>query len=90
MTTITSSLPPIYSQTVSGPVTASTPITLPASGTYTVVSGVTSLNIYLNGQKLIYSVDYNTSGSGPNYTAFVLTQNIVTGDVLELREERNT
>lgn len=103
MTLITSTLPPIYDQTVTivisggdgtdtvdGPISASTPLTLPASGTYTVVSGVTSLNIYLNGQKLEYSNDWNTSGSGPNYTDFVMTQDLVVDDVLELLEERDT
>lgn len=103
MQTITNSLPPIYDETitivtsggdgtdtVNGPVSASTVLTLPASGIYTVVSSVTSLNIYLNGQKLEFSYDWNTSGSGPNYTAFTLTQGLVVGDILELLEERDT
>lgn len=96
------SLPAIYDQAITvvasgaganqinGPVTAGTAITLPSSGTYTVSSGVTSLSIYLNGNRLDYVFDWNTSGSGPNYTQFQLTFDLVVGDRLDLRAERNT
>jgi len=90
---------PIYDQSISvvssgtppgsvtGPVTIGTALTLPASGTYQISSGVVSMNIYLNGDRLEYGIDWNTSGSGPNFTAFVLTLGLVVGDRLDLRVE---
>ncbi|CAB4125806.1 hypothetical protein UFOVP53_236 [uncultured Caudovirales phage] len=83
---------PIYNQsyTVAAPLTTGSPLTLPSSGSYTVTSGVTSLNIFLNGQKLIHTIDWNTSGAGPTYTAVVFTFDSLVGDIVEFREERNT
>jgi hypothetical protein len=81
---VTSGTPP---SSLTGPVSASTAITLPASGTYQINSGVVSINIYLNGDRLEYNIDWNTSGSGPNYTAFTLTFGLVVGDRLDLRVE---
>ena len=70
--------------TVNGPVPASTPLTLPASGTYGLSGSIPSLTIFLNGQKLEYVTDWNTSGSGPAYSQFTATQDLQIGDVLEL------
>src|SRR5271166_4432005 len=92
MTAIVASLPLIYdntitivssggngSTTLNGPITSSTAITLPSSGTYTLnTNSVPNLQIYLNGQRLEESgFDWNTSGSGPSYTAFSLTFGLV-------------
>jgi hypothetical protein len=102
MTAITASLPSIYDQSISivssgtppgsltGPVAASTAITLPASGIYTVASSVANMDIYLNGDRLEYNIDWNTSGSGPNFTAFTLVFGLVVGDRLDLRIDRNS
>jgi hypothetical protein len=48
---------------------------------------VVSVNIYLNGDRLEYGIDWNTSGAGPNYTAFTLIFGLVVGDRLDLRVE---
>ena len=72
---------------LTGPVAPSTAITLPASGAYTINSSVVSMNIYLNGDRLEYNIDWNTSGSGPNFTAFTLIFGLVVGDRLDLRIE---
>lgn len=87
-----SSAPPIYNESysVGSTLTTGSPLTLPNSGAYTVVSSVTSLNIFLNGQKLIFTTDWNTNGAGPNYTAVSFTFDLLTGDVVEFREERDT
>lgn len=103
MTAITAAFPSIYDQTITivssgasppgsltGPISSSTPITLPASGTYTVVSSVPNMNIFLNGNRLEYSLDWTSSGAGPNFTAFQLNFQLVVGDVLDLRTERNS
>lgn len=83
---------PIYSESYSvvSTLTTGSPLTLPNSGIYTVASGVTSLNTYLNGQRLIFATDWNTSGAGPNYTAVSFTFDLLSGDVVEFREERDT
>lgn len=90
---------PVYDQSISivssgtppssltGPVIAGTVITLPASGTYQINSSVVTMNIYLNGDRLEYNIDWNTSGSGPSFTAFTLTFGLVVGDRLDLRVE---
>lgn len=96
-----SSSSPIYDQSIAivtsggngstslnAPVTAGTPITLPAGGTYTVTSGVPNINIYINGSRTEYIYDWATSGSGPNYTAFQLTFDLAVGDRIDLRAER--
>lgn len=75
---------------LTGPVSAGTPITLPSSGVYTIASGVSNMNIFLNGDRLENVYDWLTSGSGPNYTAFTLTFDLVTGDRLDIRIERNS
>lgn len=74
---------------LNGPITTGTGVTLPASGTYTVTSGIPNMNIYLNGDRLEYIYDWSTSGSGPNYTAIQLTFDLVAGDRLDFRSERN-
>jgi hypothetical protein len=76
--------------TVNGPVSSGTALTLPASGVYTVLSAVPNMNIYLNGDRLEYLLDWNTSGAGPNFTAFTLTFGLVAGDRLDLRTERSS
>lgn len=83
---------PIYNESYSvvSTLTTGSPLTLPSSGIYTVASGVTSLNLYLNGQRLIFATDWNTNGAGPNYTAVSFTFDLLSGDVVEFREERDT
>lgn len=83
---------PIYNESysVGSTITTGTPLTIPNSGVYTVTSGVTALNVFLNGQKLIFTTDWNTSGAGPNYTAVSFTFDLLSGDVVEFREERDT
>ena len=75
---------------LNAPVAAATAITLPGSGTYTLdVNSIPNMNIFFNGQRLEYGVDWNTSGSGPNYTAFTLNFGLVATDRLDLRTERS-
>lgn len=87
-----SSTTAIYDQssTIVAPLTTGSPLTLPSGGTYTILSGVTSLNLFLNGQKLIYLTDWNLSGSGPNYTAVVFTFDLIVNDIIEFSQERPT
>jgi hypothetical protein len=73
-----------------GPITSGTPITLPASGSYTVASSVTALNVFLNGMKLDYILDWSVSGAGPTYTALSFLFDLVVTDKIELRYERAT
>lgn len=82
----------IYDQsaTIGAPLTTGSPLTLPSSGSYTVSNGVTSLNVFLNGQKLIYTTDWNTNGAGPTYTAVVFTFDLLVNDIVEFRQERPT
>ena len=75
---------------LNGPISASTPITLPSSGSYTVSSSIPNLNIHLNGDRLEYSFDWNTSGSGPNFTAVTFTFTIAVGDRIDFRTERSS
>jgi hypothetical protein len=96
-------LPLIYDKTVSivasggsapnslnGPVSSGTAITLPGSQTYTLNSNsVPNLQIKLNGQWLEYTTDWATSGTTP-FSAFTLTLTLQVGDLLELRIERNS
>ena len=102
--TFTVSLPLIYDQsvtlvasggngstTITGALSANTPITLPASGTYTLnANSVPNLDVFLNGQRLDYSFDWATSGSGPNFTAFSIGIALVVGDRLDLRIDRSS
>lgn len=97
-------LPLIYDQTISvvssggngsttlnGPINSGTAITLPSSETYTInTNSVANLQLRLNGQWLEQIYDWNTSGSGPSYSAIQLTIGLVVGDVLEFRIERNS
>lgn len=101
MTPITAAQPAIYDQSVAivatgavppasvtGPVNSGTALTLPASGVYTVSSSVPNMNVFLNGDRLEYLIDWQTQGSGPNFTQFALTFGLVAGDRLDLRIER--
>ena len=101
--TVTVSLPAIYDEAIeivasgatpptslNGPVTTGTAITLPYSETYTVSSGVSNMNVMLNGQYLEYVYDWSTAGSGPNYSQLQLTFDLEVSDLLELRIERNS
>jgi hypothetical protein len=102
--TITTSLPLIYDQTVSvvssggtppssinGPISAGTAVTLPGSETYTLnTNSVANLQIYLNGDRLEQTLDWTTSGSGPNYTAVQFTFQLNALDVLVFRIERSS
>ncbi len=104
MTAITASLPLIYDQSVTvvvsgasppsslnGPVTSGTAITLPASGSYTLnANSVPNLQVYLNGDRTESTIDWNTSGSGPTFTAITFTFNLVAGDRVDLRIERGS
>lgn len=75
---------------LTGPVTAGTSITLPSSGSYTLnVNSIANIQIYLNGDRLEQVFDWSTAGSGPNYTAFQLTFDLVVGDRLDIRSERS-
>lgn len=102
MTAITASLPLIYDQSITvvasgaganqinGPVSASTAITLPASGTYTLnANSVPNISIYLNGDRLEYTFDWNTVGSTA-FTQFSLVFGLVVGDRLDIRAERSS
>jgi hypothetical protein len=74
---------------INGPVSSGTPITLPASGTYTLnANSIANINIYLNGDRMEQTFDWTTSGAGPNYTAFQFTFILVVGDRLDIRAER--
>lgn len=75
---------------LNGPVTTGTAITLPSSGVYTLNGGVPNLQVYLNGDRLETTYDWNTSGSGPNYTAIAMTFDLVAGDRLDFRIERSS
>ena len=67
-----------------GPITAGTAITLPSSQTYT----SSELNIHLNGQRLEVVLDYTYVGSIPR-TQILCTQDLIVGDVLSFKIERN-
>ncbi len=76
---------PIYdsvSELIS-PITAGTNITLPASGKYV----GDELEVYLNGQRLEKVEDYNYVGVAPR-TQITMTQNLVAGDVIRFRVDR--
>lgn len=102
MTAITASLPLIYDQsvtivtsggngstTLNGPITSGTAVTLPASGSYTLnANSVPNLQVYLNGDRTEITIDWNTSGGGPTYTAVVFTFNLVVGDRVDFVVER--
>lgn len=76
---------------INGPVTTGTAITLPSSGSYTLnANSVANLNVYLNGDRLEQTFDWNTSGAGPTFTAISLTFNLVVGDRIDFRAERTS
>lgn len=75
--------------TLNAPIVAGTPVTLPNSGTYTVVSGVTNLHVELNGIDLTYLLDFSTSGTTP-FTSVSFTFALAALDVIKFRTERNT
>lgn len=78
------------STTLNGPITAGTAITLPGSGTYTLNgSSIPNLEVFLNGQRQESVFDWNTSGSGPNYTAISFTYGLIAGDRIDFRIERS-
>jgi hypothetical protein len=79
------------STTLNGPISSGTAITLPRSGVYTLnTNSVPNLNVYLNGERLESTIDWNTSGSGPNFTAIQMTFQLVVGDRLDFRMERTS
>lgn len=102
--TISASLPLIYDQsvtivssggngstTINGPVTSGTAITLPASGSYTLnTNSVANVQVYLNGDRLEQTFDWNTSGGGPTYTAVSFTFNLQVGDRVDFRIDRSS
>lgn len=77
----------IYDQTFTtgAPVIAGTAITLPLSGTYN--DG--ELEVYLNGQRLEVTVDYNSVGAGPVRTQITLVEDLATTDRLRFRTDRD-
>lgn len=86
------SFPAIYDQTVTinSKLTTGSSLSLPLSGTFTVSSGVSSLNVFLNGQKLILGSDFSGVGAGPSYTSVQFTFDLNITDVLEFKKERAT
>ncbi len=75
---------------VTGPITAGTAITLPSSGSYTLnINSIANISVYLNGLKLEQILDWTTSGAGPTYTAIQFTFQLVVGDIIDIRSERN-
>lgn len=72
----------IYDQryAVSGPITAGIPVTLPASQTYS----NSELQIYLNGDRLEATYDYNYVGSIPR-TQVTFTFALVSNDAVDFR-----
>jgi len=79
------------STTLNGPITSGTAITLPSSGSYTLnANSVANLNVYLNGDRTEMTLDWNTSGAGPTYTAVSFTFNLVVGDRVDFRIERTS
>jgi hypothetical protein len=99
-------LPLIYDQSVSivssggggsgstslnGPISSGTAITLPGSETFTLnTNSVPNLQVYLNGDRTEQTFDWNVSGGGPSYTALTFTFNLVVGDRIDFRIERNS
>lgn len=76
---------------INGPVNGGTAITLPSSGVYTLnANSVPNLNVFLNGDRLESTIDWNVSGAGPNYTAIQMTFQLVAGDRLDFRIERTS
>ena len=69
---------------ISSPVTANTPITLPASETYSDVE----LSIFLNGARLDIPNGYSYVGDIPR-TQVAFTLNLIVGDLLVFRKEHN-
>jgi hypothetical protein len=102
--TIGTSLPTIYDQSVNivtsggsapsslnAPVSAGTAVTLPSSGSYTLnTNSYPNLQVFLNGDRLEYLLDWATSGSGPTYTAIQFTFNLEAADRIDFRIDRNS
>ena len=79
------------STTLNGPVSSGTAITLPSSGSYTLnANSAPNLQVYLNGDRTESTIDWNTSGAGPTYTALTFTFNLVVGDRVDFRIERSS
>jgi hypothetical protein len=72
--------PAIYDHELTASNTSTgTPVTLPASGSFT----GQELEVYLNGQRLEMSTDWAASGAGPTYTAVTFTFPLVLGDLVQ-------
>ena len=67
-----------------GGLTAGTNITLPSSGTYT----SDELEVYLNGQRVKVSDDYNYVGSPPR-TQITFTFDLLAGEQVRFRVDRS-
>ena len=67
-----------------GPINTGNPITLPNSGTYESLE----LEIYLAGQRLEDVGDYNFVGGGPTRTQISFTFDIIVGDQIKFRVDR--
>lgn len=72
------------SNQVNGPINAGTNVTLPASGTYTGLE----LQVYLNGDRLEDTYDYNYVGSGSGKTQVQFTFGLVVGDTIDFVIQR--
>lgn len=68
---------------LNGPISAVTNITLPNSGSYI----DRELEVYLNGQRLEYIIDYEYVGSGAK-TQLYIVFDLVVGDRLRFRVDR--
>jgi len=82
-----SSVPLIYDEilTVGSTITAGTAVTLPSSGSYTTAD----LEIFMDGQRLTPVLDYNYVGASPPRTQVTFTFDLVAGDVVKFRKDRN-
>lgn len=79
------SSPTIYDETlnVNSTITTGTPVTLPASGTY----DSAELEVYLNGQRLTVTEDYDYVGSPPR-SQVTFTFDLISGDKVRFRRDR--
>ena len=79
---------PVYDQqfSVVSLISSGVPVTLPASGSYVGAE----LQVYLNGQFLFLTGDWNTSGGGPSFTAVTFVDNLVIGDLIHFVKLRNS
>lgn len=80
--------PSIYDQTVTlgATLTTGTAYTIPSSQTYT----SEELEVYLNGIRLDSLIDFNYVGGSPPRTQITFTFDLLSGDILRFRIDRNS